>query len=88
MVFRHSAMNRYITLVASVKSDPSNTLSRFTTRLPGTLELNKDRHEIGLAEILFPATAPNFSKGGSYTIFYKQLEKRIKQARKQNIPPL
>ena len=87
MLFCHLAMNRYITLVASVKSDPSNTLSRFTTRLPETLELNKDRHEIGLAEILFPATAPNFSKGGSYTIFYKQLEKKDKAGKKTKYTP-
>lgn len=60
----------YITLVASDTSDPKNTSSRFTTRLPETLHLSKDRHKIGLVDIIFPATIQNFASGGQLTIKY------------------
>lgn len=62
----------YITLVASVKSNPSNTLSRFVTRLPETLHLRKDKDLIGVTEIIFPASAQNFAKGGWYRIRYRE----------------
>ena len=60
----------YITLVASVTSDKRNTSSKFITRLPETLNLKKDKHLVGLTEIIFPRSMQNLGKGGSYTIKY------------------
>lgn len=73
--------DQYITLVASVKSDTrTNTSSRFVTRLPQTLHLSKDRHRIGLVEILFPNTIENLPLGASATVKYKTIDGKKKDS--------
>lgn len=62
-------MDFYLTLPASTVSGNNNTSSRFVTRLPETLRLNKERHVIGLTDIIFPASNFNVYKTMSYSVF-------------------
>ena len=64
-------MDFYLTLPASVASDPKNTSSRFTTRLPETLSLKKGRQVIGLTDIIYPCSNTNVNSDTSYTITLK-----------------
>lgn len=63
-------MDFYITLPSSVESDRNNTSSRYTTLLPETLHLKKNRFVVGLTDIIYPCSYENVPLGTFYTVVF------------------
>src|SRR5437868_7690927 len=49
----------------------NNTAAQYITKLSRTIELNDDKWEVGLVEIIFPLSFHNIRRGRNKFVFYE-----------------
>ncbi|EFO91916.1 hypothetical protein CRE_07167 [Caenorhabditis remanei] len=65
----------YITLPSSVKNPQfENTSSRYVTRLPQVLHLEKDKYVVAVTDIIYPYSFVNVGRELNYWIHFKNKE--------------